>query len=614
MRKSFAFTAFSLLAATPSFAAPADDILAANKAATAGPAWDSKAGLKIEYAYSGQGLTGTTDSLQDLKTGHFVDSYDLGAVTGAQGFDGTHGWGRDQSGTITSQDGGDALAAAVDESYRNANLWWNADHGGAAITDTGTKTEGGVTYDTLNVVPKGGEPFDAWFDAKTHLLTRTFERVGTAPTTTTFSDYRAVDGVMIPGKFVVSTGDAKYDQTQTLKSATFIAEPDPSAFEAPKTQVADYSIANGAKETSFPFQLLNNHIYAEARIDGHGPYTFIFDTGGVNVVTPPLAKQLGLKIEGHIEARGAGAGTMDSGFLKVARLDLGDATVKDQVFVSIPLNTMENTEGFPQPGMIGFETFRRFVTRIDYGKHTITLIDPKSFDPKDAGTPVPITFDGNVVEAVGSYDGATGKFMIDTGARTALTLSAPFVDKNGLRTKAGKGVEAMTGWGIGGPTRSYVEHGDTLMIGTVPVDGPLVLLSTDVGGAMDSGNIAGNIGGGVLKRFAITFDYGHAVMYLKPVEGHIPDLDTFDRAGVWINKDDSGAFKVIDVTKSAPADEAGLKTGDMIVAVDGKPVSTLSLADLRYRLRNDAPGTVMSFTVKRGAATQDIHVTLRDLV
>ena len=69
--------------------------------------------------------------------------------------------------------------------------------------------------------------------------------------------------------------------------------------------------------------------------------------------------------------------------------------------MSIPLDSMENTEGVAMPGMIGFETFRRFVTRIDYGNKTITLINPKDFDPKDAGTAVPIAFDGNNVEIAG---------------------------------------------------------------------------------------------------------------------------------------------------------------------------------------------------------------------
>ena len=44
------------------------------------------------------------------------------------------------------------------------------------------------------------------------------------------------------------------------------------------------------------------------------------------------------------------------------------------------LDSMENIEGVQMPGMIGFETFRRFVTRIDYGNKTITLINPKDFD------------------------------------------------------------------------------------------------------------------------------------------------------------------------------------------------------------------------------------------
>ena len=61
MRTTLATFTFAALAAAPALAAPgADEILAANKAATAGPAWDNKAVLKTEYAYSGQGLTGAT--------------------------------------------------------------------------------------------------------------------------------------------------------------------------------------------------------------------------------------------------------------------------------------------------------------------------------------------------------------------------------------------------------------------------------------------------------------------------------------------------------------------------------------------------------------------------
>ena len=74
------------------------------------------------------------------------------------------------------------------------------------------------------------------------------------------------------------------------------------------------------------------------------------------------------------------------------------------------------------------------------------------------------------------------------------------------------------------------------------------------------------------------------------------------------------AFGIVDVTTNGPADRAGLKKGDVIVAVDGRPASAIALADLRERLRNEAPGTVVRFSVRAGKDTRDVPVTLRDQI
>jgi hypothetical protein len=203
--------------------------------------------------------------------------------------------------------------------------------------------------------------------------------------------------------------------------------------------------------------------------------------------------------------------------------------------------------------------------------------------------------------------------MIDTGSRNVLILTTPFAQKNNLRAGAAKGVESVTGWGVGGPTRSYSFRGGDLKIGSVAVPATISQLSTDAKGAMASGDLAGNIGGGVLKQFVVTFDYEHNAMYLKPVSQPVDDLNTFDRAGLWINKDPAG-LTVVDVTDGAPAASAGLKKEDVITAVNGKAAGDVALADLRYHLRNDAPGTVVTFTVKRGNESKDVKVTLRDLI
>ncbi|MBZ5616651.1 MAG: hypothetical protein LAO23_21800, partial [Acidobacteriia bacterium] len=121
MRIVYAAVALCALLTSPVFASPADTVLDANKAASGGKAWDNKATLKQELTLSGQGLAGTATYMADLTKGRFVGSFTLGPATGGNGYDGTHAWIRDPSGTITMQDSGESLKNAVNESYRDAN-------------------------------------------------------------------------------------------------------------------------------------------------------------------------------------------------------------------------------------------------------------------------------------------------------------------------------------------------------------------------------------------------------------------------------------------------------------------------------------------------------------
>ena len=615
MKKTIAVLMLSAAAAgTSANAAPSvDDVLNAYKAASGGAALAGKATLAQDADYAGNGLTGSAHMLIDLKTGRFEENFKIGPATGASGFDGTNAWSKDMSGTVTLQQGGDQRAIAVSNAYRVANLWWTPDRGGAEITAS-EKTDDGVTYEVLHVVPKGGNPFDAWFDPKSHEFVRSVEKQGSQTVTTTMSDFKAFDGVMLPVKSVEDDGlGEKYLQTVTLTKAEFEpAQPD-SAYAPPKVEVADFSIASGAKETTFPITLVNNHIYGTAKVNGKGPYTFVFDTGGHNLVDPELASELGLKVEGDLPGTGAGNGVMQAGFSHVDSLTVGDATVKNQLFMVLPLNQLSPAEGHPMPAMVGYETFRRFVTRIDYGAHTMTLIDPKDFDPKGAGVAVPFTFNGSDPEVMGTFEGLPAKYDIDTGARSELTLTKPFAENNNLRAKHPKGVDAVDGWGVGGPSHGYVTMGKDMTLGSVDVGPVVTSLSTDAKGAFAGNDYQGNVGGGILKRFVVTFDYDHQTMYLKKLPGPVADTGAFDRSGMWINAADKG-FQVVDVTKDGPADTAGLKVNDVITAVDGKPVTSLHLYDLRRELRDEKPGTVVHLSVLRDAETKDIAVTLKDQI
>jgi hypothetical protein len=615
MRKTFAALAVLAFAAGTAFAAPsAGDILKAYKAASGGSAWDSKAVLRTEADLSGMGLTGSGHSLSDLKEGRSVTEYKLGPATGAEGFDGKTPWQKDMSGTVTEQQGGDALVMAVNDSYRAANKWWLPDFGGAAVASLGEKTDASGSYDVLGITPKGGKAFEAWFDAKTRFLAKTVEQRGSQSVITAYSEYGREGDVVIPHKFVVDTGQGeKYLQTIKLTKVQFLGAQPGSAYAAPKVAVNDFAIAGGAAETTLPIKLINNHIYGETRINGKGPFTFVFDTGGHNILTPPVMKELGLKGEGNLAAGGAGEGVMEAGMVNGINLEVGKAAIKDQLFMVFPLDTLWIAEGFPMPGMVGYETFRRFVTRIDYGARTLTLIDPKKFDPKDAGTPVKFEFNDHIPEVMGTFEGIPAKFDIDTGSRSELTVNKPFAEKNKLHASHPKGVTAVEGWGVGGPSTGFVTRGRDMTIGDVKI-GPVVATLTDQDkGAFAGSDYSANVGGGILKRFVVTFDYNNKVMYLLPLKGPVEDIGSYDRAGMWINVEGNG-FKVVALTKGGPAQQAGVRTDDIITAVDGKPASDLKLYELRKQLRNDKPGSVVDLKLRRGSSELDLKVTLRDQI
>jgi len=80
--------------------------------------------------------------------------------------------------------------------------------------------------------------------------------------------------------------------------------------------------------------------------------------------------------------------------------------------------------------------------------------------------------------------------------------------------------------------------------------------------------------------------------------GSIPDMGKTD-----------GGFGVSDVTKGSPADEAGLKGGDVIFEFDGKPIS--NLYDFTYALRTKKPGDEVLVKYKRGGKEFETKARLR---
>jgi predicted aspartyl protease len=564
--------------------------------------------ITLHNSYSGQGLTGTTDSAWDIASGRFADRYEIAPTSGANGFDGDTAWQTDLSHASTPQGGGDRPALAINDAYRRANLWWRTDRAGAQIEKLGRDAEG----EHVRVTPLGGKAFDAWFDADSHQLAAVREVIGFQTYTTRYRDYAEHAGVHVAGTITVDDGSGP-DGLQTIRLQQFALEAarPASAYAMPTTLPDDWTIADASGQVTLPFRLLNNHIFIDASVNGKGPFPFLVDTGGHDILTPSTAKALGLRPIGAIEASGAGDKTQTSGYTRIDSLSFGAASLRKQTVLILDFSP-KDVEGFVVGGMIGSEVFQRFVVRIDYGASTISFIDPKRYRATDGGSKVPFVFYDHMPQVQGRFADLPGRFNIDTGSRSEVTITQPFVQAHDLG-KRFPGIVTVDGWGVGGPSRSHVVRAPSLELGTVSVSDVTAGLATQTKGAFSDANYEGNVGSGFLKRFVTTFDYAHRTMVLKTIANPGPDVGTFDRSGMWINLADGG-FAVVEVAAGGAAAQAGVAIGDVITTLDGKPVSEFALADARRMLRSKPAGTRVVLGIRRAAVTRENTLVLRDQI
>jgi hypothetical protein len=587
-------------------------LLARAKEAAGGDAWNRVRALRSTGAIETGGLKGRVESWTDLTRPRFVDRYDLGPASGANGFDGKTAWEQDSSAQVRTRESADEREETADEAYRRSQAWWFPERWKATIENGGERSETGRRFFVLRITPEGGRVFELWIDAASFLFDRVVEKAASETRTTLYTDYREVAGLHLSFAFRSTNGNARYDLIGRVEKVEVNPEIADARFAPPPPPAPDFAIAGGRTSTTVPFTLVNNHIYVDAKLNGKGPYRLLCDTGGANVVKPAVARQLGLRSEGALEGKGAGEQSEDIGLVKIERVAIGDAVIERQLFAVFDLEKLEPAEGAPMPGLVGYEVFKRFVVRIDYGRGLLTLTLPSSFQADSRATALPFRFNGHTPQVDGEIDGIAGTFDLDTGSRASLELIGPFVEKNGLAAKYGAKLTAVTGWGVGGPTRSLVTRTKVLKLGPVEVRDLVTGLSLQKTGAFSDVYVSGNVGAGVLRRFTVTFDYASQKVYFEP-SGTPPSRDAFDRGGLWLNRGD-GFFEVMDLVEGGPAYEAGMRPGDRVLAVDGKPASGLSLPDLRLRLRSDPPGTAVRFRIASQGAERDVTVVLRDLV
>jgi hypothetical protein len=370
---------------------------------------------------------------------------------------------------------------------------------------------------------------------------------------------------------------------------------------------------------SVPIEVSNNHVYLRACY-GTRMLWFLLDTGaGHSLLDMATAESLGATLGQRFEARGAGAGTSQGAQLAGASVTIpGAAGSPIDIGAALALDDLSAFEGRPVEGILGYNFIASYVLAIDYHGRRLLLHDKAAFRYQGSGARLPITLPGNhphlraelLLDDGGRF---SGDFVVDVGSSLALALTKPLVDHNRLLGRVGPTIQRPSGRGVGGSARPHIGRVGEVRLGTQVLRRPVTMLFGDSAGVFSTSSLfEGNIGGDLLRRFLVYFDYGRQEMVLEPNAAADEPFDT-DMSGLQLSTDSAFArIKVAFVTPGTPAADAGLQVGDVIVAVDGRRVQKLELERVRRLFR--LPESSHALTIRRDGAERVVQLRTRRLV
>jgi hypothetical protein len=172
--------------------------------------------------------------------------------------------------------------------------------------------------------------------------------------------------------------------------------------------------------------------------------------------------------------------------------------------------------------------------------------------------------------------------------------------------------ETIVGYGLGGAVTHHVCRFDQIALGTMTVDKPIVTLSQDKGGALGGGAVDALIGYEVLGKFKVIFDGPGRRMILEK-NGTYGDAMETDMSGLVLSGDwAANSMRVMYLVDGSPAAKAGVKLGDVVLKIDGEPITAEDRDKVRPLMRKD--GEERTLDLKRGEETLTVKFKLKRIV
>jgi hypothetical protein len=575
-------------------------------------AWNRAATVTLQGTTQSEGLSGTFSLTLDTRTGRYVAKREFGIYAVADGFDGKLDWTRDRSGASHFLDSAAARAISITQSWLRRRGWCDPVAERAAIS----ALPGEMTDALWRVTPRGGVPVLLWFDRSTGLPRQSELRLPFNRLIRHYGEWRATGaGVIVPWLEKDEDPEDESVETVELTSATAGERTPPTAVFAKPGLPRDYAVLGNQSSATVKYEDDGiGRIYVPVLIDGKGPFAFEVDTGGHLRLESETALQANLSAVGNLSNTGGGTGIAHGGVVRIQEIRIGAAVMRGQVANVLTTSKAANDRGTrpPRGGLLGLELFERFVVQLDRAAKTMTLIPLESFHGTPNGTPLPIRFNEDAPLARGTFNGIAGEFELDSGDAGPAIIEGFWAQEHGLAERLSRGLD-WSGSGVGGEYKEVLTRGD-FTLGPIALPHEVVSYVGLVERGSESTRMqAGVIGESSLYRFDMTYDYGHQRVWISP-NPKVP-ARAFNRAGLRLKRDANDGFVVTMVVTDSAAEAAGLKAGDRILAVNGRPAAELSSADLLVTLSGPVGSELELLVASQGSReARPTRIQLREML
>jgi len=388
-----------------------------------------------------------------------------------------------------------------------------------------------------------------------------------------------------------------------------------------------FHISNKKKFEKVKFELVNNLMVVPVELNG-SKLKFILDTGVSSPILFNITQEDSVQINkvSPITLRGLGEGEPIEALKSTEnRFKIGGAVSNNQMlYVVLDKDLNFSTSlGIPIHGIIGYDVFKDFIVEANYGKQHLKLYSPERYEYRETKKweTLPLTIIGKkaFVEGAVSKEDDTEipvKLLVDTGSSDALWL---FYDPEKGLEIPNQHYEDFLGKGLSGNIFGKRTKLKGLRIGNFRFHEAKAAFPYEESfyAIKDLGDRNGSVGGEVLKRFNIVFDYPNNKISLTknanfktPFQYNLAGIDLQHNGVRYISEsitDPTGVVRaengesfgnvqilmqnrtrlslvpeivVSGIRAGSPAAEAGLKEGDVILAVNGKRIHDYKLQEI----------------------------------